>query len=88
MSLFTLALQLVCLIGAVLAEEKIVPQLTEKREYSSRLFAFLAFFLIFIDAYVKICKFKKKYYAIRFRCKIPRYVKSTITVVAGAVKKL
>jgi hypothetical protein len=56
MSLFTLTLQLICLISAVLSEEKIVSQLTEKRKCKEVCISRI--FFVFIDAYAKICKLK------------------------------
>lgn len=37
MSLLALVLQIACLVGAIIAEDKIVPQLKEKRKWICRL---------------------------------------------------
>lgn len=75
MSLLALTLQVVCLIGALHAEERIVPQLEERRKSQQHLSLYL------IDTYVKICKFKRKnimqYNSMYINS---RYVKSTIAV--------
>lgn len=60
MSLIALTLQIVCLIGTVFAEDQVVPQLTEKR----KLIASYSISAVFVDTYIKICNYKRKYYAI------------------------